>query len=158
MPRPGTRTVALGPAKLSECQQIASISRRTIESGLAWRWRSARVAEQIRDEDSAVVVAREGDRVVGFAAMSFRFEDRDAHLLLLGVVPGHRRAGIGSRLYDWLEVMARRSGVRRVCLEVRDSAMPAHGFYASRGFAEKARIAGYYQGREDARRLEKRLA
>jgi len=150
-------TIELGPARLAEAVEIASISRRDIEAGLGWRWRPASIALHIRGEDSCVVVAREGPRIVGFAVMGFRFEHDDAHLLLLAVIPSHRRRGVATRLLDWLEVMALRAGVRRVLLEVRESATPARRFYAARGFAKTERIPGYYQEREAALRLEKRL-
>ena len=153
----GARTVQLGPARLSESRQIAAISRRQIEAGLAWRWRTASIAAQIRDEDACVVVAREDDRVVGFALMSFRFEEAESHLLLLAVVPTHRRSGLATRLLDWLEVLARRGGIRRIRLEVRETARPARQFYAARGYSVGGRVKAYYQGREDALQLEKSL-
>ena len=151
------RLIQLGPARLSESRQIAAISRNTIEAGLGWRWRTASIVSHIREENACVVVARDAERVVGFAMMSFQFEAADAHLLLLGVVPSHRRAGIATRLVDWLEVIARRGGIRRIRLEVRETAKPAHRFYAGRSFERTGRVGGYYQGREDALRFEKRL-
>jgi ribosomal-protein-alanine N-acetyltransferase len=149
--------VDLGPARISEAAEIAAISRREVEYGLDWRWRRGLVLAHIRDGDSCVVVARDRGRVVGFALMSFRFDDRRAHLVLLAVTASHRRRGIASRLLDWVEVLARRGGIRCIQLEVRETAGPARAFYRRRGFDAKARLPGYYQGREDASRLEKAL-
>ena len=151
-------TVELGPARLSDARELAAISRRHVENGLTWRWRTAGILQHIREEDSCVVVARDGNRIVGFALMSFTFEERDAHLLLLAVVPSHRRSGIGTRLLDWLEVIARRGGILRIRLEVRDTAAPAQHLYRTQGFELVSRLPGYYQGREDAIRLQKRLS
>jgi ribosomal-protein-alanine N-acetyltransferase len=89
--------------------------------------------------------------------MSFRFEEADAHLLLLAVVPDRRRQGVATRIVEWLEVLARRGGIRRIDLEVRESARPARSLYAARGFAQRSRLRGYYQGREDALCLRKTL-
>ena len=150
-------TVQLGPARLPEARELAAISRRYVENGLTWRWRTADILQHIRGEDSCVVVARDGAPIVGFAMMSFRFEERDAHLLLLAVVPSHRRSGIGTRLLDWLEVIARRGGTLRIRLEVRDTAAAAQHLYRARGFEPISRLPGYYQGREDAIQLQKRL-
>ena len=136
---------------------LGEISRRNIEAGLGWRWRAGAIAERIRDEDSCVVVAREAGAIAGFAAMSFDFAAARGHLLLLAVVPEARRQGLATSLLDWLEVLARCGGIRRVELEVRARARPARAFYAQRGFQEIARLPGYYQGREDGLRLAKRF-
>ena len=150
-------TVQLGPARLSDARELASISRRYVENGLPWRWRTASIFQHIREEDSCVVVARDGTRIVGFALMSFRFEERDAHLLLLAVIPNYRRCGLGTRLLDWLEVIARRGGIERIHLEVRETAAPAQHLYRARGFETVSRLPAYYQGPEDALQLQKRL-
>lgn len=147
----------LTPALPGDAPQIAEICRRFVEHGLAWRWRAPAIAACIRDEDHCVLVARQAGVVCGFAVMSFDFETRRAHLVLLAVVPGCRRRGLATALLEWLEVLARRGGIRRIALEVRETARPARGFYARQGFRWLVRLRGYYQGREDALRLEKRL-
>ena len=77
----------LGPARLSEAARIAEMSRRWIEQGLTWRYRPHSIAGQIRDSETAVVVARAAGSVVGFAVMEFHFEAQRAHLVLLAVEP-----------------------------------------------------------------------
>ncbi len=150
--------VQLEPARLCDARTISTISRREIEHGLGWRWRPASVVAHIRAEDSCVVVARDDDRLVGFALMAFRFEEREAHLLLLAVVPSRRRAGLATGLVDWLETIARRGGIERLQLEVRETARAARSFYDRLGYQLVSRLPRYYQGREDGLRLEKRLA
>lgn len=153
----GARALELGPAVPADAKAIAELSRRHVEVGLGWRWRAAQVASHIAAEDSCVVVARDGRGVRGFAVMEFHFEAADAHLLLLAVTPAHRRQGVATRLLDWLEVMGRRAGVRRIRLEVRATAEVARRFYTARGFAATARVPRYYDAREDALRLTKTL-
>ena len=75
-------TVELAPARLSDARELAAMSRRYVENGLVWRWRTAGIQQHVRAEDSCVVVARDGERIVGFALMAFRLEERDAHLAL----------------------------------------------------------------------------
>ena len=149
--------VQLEPARLSDARAIAQISRSEIEAGLTWRWRPGSIVSCIRAEDSCVVVAREGDRIVGFAVMTFRFEERAAHLVLLAVIPARRRAGLATKLMRWLEMIALRGGIERLQLEVRASAHEAQSFYARMGYRGGRRLPSYYDGREDALRLEKRL-
>ena len=96
----------LGPARLSEAARIAEMSRRRIEHGLIWRYRRDSIARQIRDSETAVVVARAAGSVVGFASMEFHFDARRAHLVLLAVEPAYRRRGVGVGLFRWLEKLA----------------------------------------------------
>jgi ribosomal-protein-alanine N-acetyltransferase len=57
----------------------------------------------------------------------------------------------------WLEVTARVAGMRSIRLELRTANAPAHAFYRKHGYEEAGRVAGYYQGLEDATRMVKQL-
>jgi [ribosomal protein S18]-alanine N-acetyltransferase len=147
--------VELGIARLAEAEEIALLSRRRIESGLGWRWTPSAIRQRIRSTTTEVVVARDGDRVVGFALM--QLDDLDAHLLLLGVDDEYERRGIGGRLFRFLESEALTAGIRYVHLEVRAQNREARAFYKAQGFREAGLVPGYYQGREDAIRMVAQL-
>lgn len=69
----------------------------------------------------------------------------EAELLLLGVMPEHRRRGVGRQLLmDFLD-RSRSSGARRVHLEVREG-NPAISIYRSAGFEPVGRRRKYYHG------------
>ncbi len=152
------REVELEPARLADAARIAEMSRSLIEPGLEWRWRAGAIKALIRDPESEVLVARRDSRVVGFAAMKFRFARRDAHLMLLAVDPACRRRGLGSELHEWLHELARRGGVQTVQLEVRADKPAAHAFYAQLGYREVGRLEGYYGRRIAAVRMDLRRA
>jgi [ribosomal protein S18]-alanine N-acetyltransferase len=69
----------------------------------------------------------------------------EAHLGNLAVDPGYRRKGIARALLDDLLTAARRHGVRRVTLEVRESNSIARNFYARNGFVDIAIRKSYYR-------------
>ena len=92
------------------------------------------ILREIRDPDATVLVARVARDRIGFAAMRFDFDRSSAHLLLLAVAPQHRRRGVGRALLAWLEVVARRGGIERIALEVRETASEARAFYRREGF------------------------
>ena len=146
-----------GPARLSEAARIAEMSRRWIEHGLPWRYRPASIAGQIRDSETAVVVARAAPLVVGFAVMEFHFGARRAHLVLMAVEPACRRRGVGGALFRWLEKVGRLGGITQVRLELRADNEEARAFYERLGFHATERRAGYYDGREDAIRMALRI-
>ncbi len=146
----------LGLARAAEAREIAEMSRDLIEQGLTWSWTPARVQRSILGADSSVVVARRGHRIAAFAIM--HFGDEVAHLNLLAVAPQHRRQGLGRQLMDWLATTAIEAGVFRINLELRTHNEQAQVFYESLGFDRQDVVRGYYQGREAALRMSRRLA
>ena len=139
-----TRADALG---------IAEMSRDYIEHGLGWSWTRERILRSLRHRDTnAIVAVREADRA-GFAIM--KYDDEEAHLLLLAVKPAQRRCGVGSDLLTWLERSAAVAGVSRITLEARASNDAARAFYGRHGYAQAQLLPGYYGGRETSVRMVK---
>ncbi len=145
----------LGLARAGDAREIAEMSRDLIEQGLTWSWTPARVQHFITGAESSVIVARRERHVAAFAIM--HFGDDVAHLNLLAVAPEHRRQGLGSQLMDWLTTTAIEAGVFRINLEVRTQNDAARSFYERLGFAQLGVVQGYYQGREAALRMSRRL-
>ena len=146
----------LGLARIADAREIAEMSRDLIEQGLTWSWTPARVQHFITGPESSVVVARRDLNIAAFAIM--HFGDEVAHLNLLAVAPEHRRQGIGRQLMSWLTKTAVEAGVFRINLELRTRNEPARLFYEGLGFDELGIVQGYYQGREAALRMSRRLA
>jgi ribosomal-protein-alanine N-acetyltransferase len=157
----------LGLAEATDAREIAEMSRDFIEQGLTWSWTPARVQHFIKGADSSVVVARRGNvgrtatvdsgipNIAAFAIM--HFAEEVAHLNLLAVAPDCRRRGLGRQLMDWLCVTAMEAGVFRINLELRTRNDEARHFYERLGFRKRGTIEGYYQGREAALRMSRRL-
>ena len=156
-----TARLAIEPARLADAEAIAHMSRDTIERDLPWRWRPGAIRREIRDPDALVILvqgeAEAGRAIDAFAAMRFDFEALRAHLLLLAVAPERRRCGLATALLGWLETVARRGGIAEIDLEVRIRAKAARACYEHLGYGAGRRIRGYYQGREDAIVMSKRL-
>lgn len=142
-------------ATRDDANAISRLSRDRIEQGLGWSWTTPRVLRSIRDHETNVVVAIGESGLIGFGIMKYHADV--AHLLLLAVLPGHERRGVGSALVDWLEEVARVAGVARVELEARATNAGARAFYGRLGYRETASVPGYYQGREACVRLAKDL-
>lgn len=82
------------------------------------------------------------DGVVGFVLAHLAADE--AEVLLIGVLPSHRRHGIGARLLTGLVRAAGAAGGRRLFLDVAESNTAAYALYAGAGFAEIGRRKGYY--------------
>jgi ribosomal protein S18 acetylase RimI-like enzyme len=145
----------LGLARPTDAREIAEMSRDLIEQGLTWSWTPARVQHFICGTDSSVVVARREGRIAAFGIM--HYGDEVAHLNLLAVATAHRRQGLGRQLMGWLTTTAIEAGVFRINLEVRSRNEEARIFYESLGFDALNVVQGYYQGREAALRMTRRL-
>ncbi|MEO7295267.1 MAG: ribosomal protein S18-alanine N-acetyltransferase [Candidatus Limnocylindria bacterium] len=88
------------------------------------------------------VVARAGDRVVGFAGIWMMVDE--AHITTFGVHPDWRRQAIGRQLLLNLAEISIAIGARRMTLEVRESNEVAQALYAAFGFEVLGRRRAYY--------------
>jgi len=91
----------------------------------------------------SLMLARDPDSGVPIGFSLFRSVAGQAELLLLAVLPGHRRRGIGHSLLANFIERSRSDGVERVHLEVRDG-NPAVAMYRAAGFAPVGRRRKYY--------------
>ena len=57
----------------------------------------------------------------------------------------------------WLEAVALTAGIGTITVEARADNPAARALYEALGYAQTARLRGYYDGREDAVRLLKTL-
>ena len=146
----------LGLARSVDAREIAEMSRDLVERGLTWAWTPARVQHYISGSESVVIVARREHRIAAFAIM--HCDEESAHLNLLAVAPEHRRLGLGRQLMEWLTSTAIEAGIFRITLELRASNEAARIFYERLGFGQLGVVQGYYQGREAALRMSRRLA
>jgi ribosomal protein S18 acetylase RimI-like enzyme len=91
-----------------------------------------------RHPTTRALLAYEGDRPVGLAVCFVGFSTFSAKPILnvhdLAVLPGHRRQGIGRRLLEQAEALARDLGCVKLTLEVREDNEKAKRLYKSVGF------------------------
>jgi ribosomal-protein-alanine N-acetyltransferase len=146
-----THDIGIRLARAEDAGTLAAMSRDLIEAGLGWTYRPERIVELIGARDAITLVAHEDGRCVGFAIMTFG--DERAHLVLLAVLPTHRRRGIARGLIEWLLASAATAGIASVHLELLEDNASARAFYRALGFTETLRLPGYYRGRKAAVRM-----
>lgn len=88
-----------------------------------------------------LAVDRVRESVIGFSL--YRTVADESELLLIAVLPGEQRRGIGRLLLDEFVERAREGHLRRIHLEVRDG-NPAIGMYRAAGFSPVGRRRNYY--------------
>lgn len=88
------------------------------------------------------------DEAVGFSL--FRTVADESELLLIAVIPGRQRHGVGRMLLDDFLERVRNDGVSRVHLEVRDG-NSAVSLYRDAGFSPVGRRRNYYHAPDGQR-------
>lgn len=85
--------------------------------------------------------------------------DRTHDLYWIAVDPSHGRAGVASHLIDEVERRLQGQTARLLVVETssRSDYLPARQFYARHGYAEAARVKGFYAPDDDRIILTKRI-
>ena len=112
-------------------------------------WSSRLFEDELERRGRSYVVARLGDRVVGYAGVLMIADD--GHIATVAVDPDERRQGIGRALLLVIVEQALALGATQLTLEVRVSNAGAQDLYRAFGFAPAgARKAYYGDNGEDA--------
>lgn len=90
--------------------------------------------------DGCLLLAREGDTVVGCAALR-RVDALCAEMKRVYLRPAARGTGLGRRLVTAVLTEARRLGYQRVCLDVLPEFTSAQALYSSLGFVPAAPVS-----------------
>ncbi len=141
-----TARVVVDPMRLEDVSAVHEIERLSFRTP----WPAYAFEQELRGNRLArYVVARAGDRVVGFAGVWLMVDD--AHVTTFGVHPDWRRQGIGRQLLLNVAELGIAIGARRLTLEVRASNEAAQSLYHAFGFETVGRRPRYYtDDNEDA--------
>jgi putative acetyltransferase len=110
--------------------------------------------EELSAAEVSLFVARLEGTAVGIAAL--RRHDGYAELKRMYVDPSTRGLGLGRRLLEAVEALARAEGFAVICLETGIHQPEALGLYRASGYAERAVFGGYQDDSRSAF-MEKRL-
>ncbi|HEU4994690.1 MAG TPA: ribosomal protein S18-alanine N-acetyltransferase [Gemmatimonadaceae bacterium] len=155
--RPGASALSglvLRPAIAADLPEIAALER--VAYGDPWP--ASAFASLPNNPRVFFTVARQDVRgaLVGYVVAWYVLDEGE--LANLTITPSHRKRGMGGVLLDAVLSDASSRGVAHIYLEVRESNTAARRLYASRGFEEIGRRAGYYRSPvEDALVLRRTL-
>lgn len=140
------------PMAPGDVEEVAALEAATFSTP----WRASTFLRLLGRPGAELRVLEEDGQLLAYAVLWCILDEGE--LANIAVIPEARGRGLGGELLDHLLELARRRGVRRLFLEVRESNDAAHRLYASRGFQQiGVRKAYYDHPREDARVLELRL-
>jgi ribosomal-protein-alanine N-acetyltransferase len=105
--------------------------------------------ELTQNKNAHYIVAREGDRIVGYAGLWLSLDE--AHITTFAVLPDYRRRKIGERMLVALFDKSAKLGAEWMTLEVRASNLAAQKLYEKYGFRPAGIRRRYYSdNNEDA--------
>ena len=134
-----TARVLVEAMRLDDVAAVHEIERLSF----ATPWPAYAFEQELRGNRLArYVVARAGERVVGFAGVWLMVDE--AHITTFGVHPEWRRQGIGRQLLLNLLDLGGALRARRMTLEVRVSNESAQALYRAFGFEVVGRRPRYY--------------
>jgi GNAT superfamily N-acetyltransferase len=98
----------------------------------------------LRDESlGRVWLIEDGEAPIGYLVLAFgyslEYRGRDAFVDEIYIRESHRRQGIGTQAFAFLETACRELGVRALHLEVEDRNAAAQQFYRTVGFHDQER-------------------
>jgi ribosomal protein S18 acetylase RimI-like enzyme len=128
--------------------EVAPQSGEFVDDETSWQVRSASYREWLADPRSFVLLARAGDRLVGYALVrvmeagpdlvdSWRVPDVIAEIETMLVTAEVRRAGLGSRLLDEIDAELERQGITEVIVGLMPGNDGAQRLYERRGFQRR---------------------
>jgi len=118
-------------------------------------WKREHFVAELEACHSFPYVAEEDDGILGYVCLMTLFEE--AQILDIAVDPNQRGRGIARLLLAHAISVAREKGAEVLALEVRASNIGAITLYEKCGFVRTGLRNKYYEGKEDAVLMEKRL-
>ncbi len=135
--------ISLRPGDARDAGVVEQVMTATFDPQWGEAWTRSQLLGVMALPGIKLLIAEAGEEPAGFALTRSVLDE--AELLLLGVVAGHRRHGIGSLLVETVIADCAAHGVETLHLEVRSN-NPATLFYARHGFAKCGERRNYYKG------------
>src|SRR5919199_1046473 len=141
--------ITLGPARALSCADLTALLNRAFADDSAPVYLSCTDLEVMiaRDDiliDASHVAYVDGEPAgVALAAVRARREGTRTRLATMGVVPEHRRLGVGRALLRRVIDEAHARGARTLLVEVLARNAPARVLYDAHGFVPRRRLVGF---------------
>lgn len=145
--------ISFRAATKSDVSELVSLDNLCFPEWLAY---GAHVFRDIINwRDALHILAEHEGQIIGFVAAIP--DGIFAHLVTLDVHPDYRKVGLGNKLMEKIEQMAKDKRVKLVVLEVETDNTPAIKLYLARGYETNGRLKNYYSNRKDAYVMSKLL-
>ena len=107
-------------------------------------WDATAIAKLLEHPGATTLIAKAGFPKASVGFVMGQIAADDAEVLSMGVTKEWQANGLAKKLMEGLERALKRSGVKRLFLEVAEDNPSALAVYKTRGFAEITRRKAYY--------------
>ena len=119
-------------------------------------WSKQSLEEELNNETSLFLVAKEENEVIGYIGMSIVIDE--GYIFNVAVRENHRNKGVETALINELVTYGKKNNFSFITLEVRESNLPAISLYSKFGFIKAGERKDYYSNpKENAILLTKYL-
>ena len=119
-------------------------------------WSKQSLEEEMNNETSLFLVAKEENEVIGYIGMSIVIDE--GYIFNVAVRENHRNKGVATALINELVTYGKKNNFSFITLEVRESNLPAISLYSKFGFIKAGERKDYYSNpKENAILLTKYL-
>ena len=136
--------VVVRPVRSHEIKRLAQIEKACFEDDY---WTAKEIKDFARDEDTAVLVAVVGAKVVGHMLVDLLH--RSVCIVAVVVDPMYRRSGVGRQLVDEAMDMINRRRPK-IVLHVRETNLDAQLFFRQMGFRATKMFRGFWFNDDEA--------
>lgn len=152
-PEPATQ-VKVRKARLEDLERLYALEVATFDTD---RLSRRRMQHWIRAENGILLLAEQGDELLGYCLTLLHRGTRLARLYSLAVSPEARGKGVAVALMKKAEKRAVKRGKLFMRLEVAKDNIPAIRLYEKLGFVTFGTFEDYYEDHRDALRMQKRI-
>jgi len=100
----------------------------------------------ITSKNYEVIVIEHKGTIIGYLLGSYEFEDKNIHVMSIGVLDRYRKQGLGGQLLSFIGTIAGSKGCDTITLFVHVGNTVATTFYKKNGFIINELMKGYYEG------------
>ena len=105
-------------------------------------WSKQSLEEELNNETSLFLVAKEENEVIGCIGMSIVIDE--GYIFNVAVRENHRNKGVATALINELVTYGKKNNFSFITLEVRESNLPAISLYSKFGFIKAGERKDYY--------------
>ncbi|MFP4023625.1 MAG: ribosomal protein S18-alanine N-acetyltransferase [Thiohalospira sp.] len=98
----------------------------------------------INKSKSEFVVVRKHDKIIGYLIIQIRKNSLKYRIYSIAIAPEARGMGIGKKLLEYTEQLARKNKIQKITLEVSEKNIAAINLYKKQGYRVVKTRAGYY--------------
>ena len=105
-------------------------------------WSRQSLEEELNNETSLFLVAKEENEVIGYIGMSIVIDE--GYIFNVAVRESYRNKGVATALINELVTYGKKNNFSFITLEVRESNLPAISLYSKFGFIKAGERKDYY--------------